>query len=173
MQKAKIALKEKIKSLVASKKSEWCNVIGVVIHEAWNAQWEKVLEDIGTNVITNTWLAELANLSGNESSPVAFTYLANGSGNTAADATDTALWTENTTNGSARAAATVTRETTTVTNDTLQLVKSWSLSGAVTVEEVGVFNAASSGIMLARQVTSSKTFGNGDTYQVTYQIIFA
>lgn len=168
-----LRLKERIKDLVAQKKADGANVIGVVIHEAWNSKGEKILEDVGTNVITNTGLAELANLAGNVSTPTAFTYLANGSDATAASASQSALISENTTNGSARASATMSRVTTTVTNDTLQLVKSWSLTGSVTVQEVGVFNAASSGIMLARQVTSSKSFGNGDTYQVTYQIIFA
>lgn len=173
MTKNKLSVKERVRDLVAQKKADGCNVIWVVIHEAWNSSGEKTLEDIGTNIITNAWLAELANLAGNVSTPTAFTYLANGSDNTAAAATQTALVSENSTNGAARAAATVSRVTTTVTNDTLQLVKSWSITGAVTVQEVWVFNAASVWDMLARQVTSSKTFGNGDTYQVTYQIIFA
>jgi hypothetical protein len=75
--------------------------------------------------------------------------------------------------GLARAAATVSRVTTTETNDTLQLVYTWTATGTKTVEEVGVFNDSSTGTMLARQVTGAKAMVNIDQFTITYQIKFS
>lgn len=124
------------------------------------------------NVITNTGLAAMAGLVGNTGSIVAFTFLAVGTSATAAAASQSALVAEITTLGLARSAATVTRSTTTQTNDTLQLDKTWAASGTVTVEEIGVLNAISAGIMLARKVTGTKTLANGEDLIATYKIIF-
>jgi len=125
------------------------------------------------NVITNTGKAEIANLCGNVSTPTAFTYLAVGTGTTAAAATNTALQTEITDTGLQRSAATVSRQTTTTTNDTLQLLKLWTATGEKAVTECGALNAASVGILLGRQVFSAVNTVNGDTLQVTYKFIFA
>lgn len=124
--------------------------------------------------ITAAGKAEVAGLMGNTGSPSAFTYLANGSGTTAFVKTQTALVTENTANGSARASATVSRTTTTDTNDTLSLVKQWTATGAITINEVGVFNAASAGDMLARKVLDSTvTLADTDTWTWTHLIVVA
>jgi hypothetical protein len=124
--------------------------------------------------ITNAALAEVSGLVGNTGSKTAFTYLANGSGDTAFAASQTALVTENTANGSARAAATVSQTTTTQTNDTLKLLKQWTATGAVTIKEAGSFNAASAGTMLHRKVLDSTvTLANTDTYTYTVSIAFA
>jgi len=124
--------------------------------------------------ITAAGKAEVAGLMGNTGSPSAFTYLANGSGTTAFAKTQTALVTENTANGSARASATVSRTTTTDTNDTLSLVKQWTATGAITINEVGVFNAASAGDMLARKVLDSTvTLADTDTWTWTHLIVVA
>jgi hypothetical protein len=124
--------------------------------------------------ITAAGKAEVAGLMGNTGSPSAFTYLANGSGTTAFAKAQTALVTENTANGSARASATVSRTTTTDTNDTLSLVKQWTASGAITINEVGVFNAASAGDMLARKVLDSTvTLASTDTWTWTHLIVVA
>ena len=121
--------------------------------------------------ITNTGKAEAARLIGNTGSPTAFTYLAVGTTTTAAAATDTALLAETTTAGLARAAATVSNVTTTVTNDTLQLAKTWSVSGSVTIGEVGILNAAASGILLARYILSpTRSVASGDGFTLTYKI---
>jgi hypothetical protein len=124
--------------------------------------------------ITNVGKAEVAGLSGATGSCTAFTYLANGSGSTAFAASQTALVTENTANGSARAAATVSRTTTTVTNDTLVLAKQWTATGAITINEVGVFNASSAGDMLARKVLDATvTLASTNTWTYTFNIAFA
>ena len=134
---------------------------------------EKWDTGIINNTITNAGLAELANLAGDVSTPAAFTYLAVGTDNTAPAASQTALQAEITDSGLARASATVTRQTTNVTNDTLQLVEAFSVSGTKTVEEAGIFNAASSGTMLGRALTSTRNVYNGDTLTLTYKVIFA
>ena len=124
--------------------------------------------------ITNVGLAEVAGLAGDTGTCTAFTYLALGSGSTAFVATQTALVTEITTVGLARAAATVSRTTTTDTNDTLTLTKQWTATGAATVREAGVFNASSAGDMLARKVLASAvTLADTDTYTWTHNITFA
>jgi len=124
--------------------------------------------------ITSAGKAECAGLLGNTGSCTAFTYLANGSGSTAFIKTQTALVTENTANGSARAAATVSRTTTTDTNDTLSLVKQWTATGAITIKEVGVFNASSAGDMLARKVLDATvTLASTDTWTWTHLVTIA
>lgn len=128
--------------------------------------------EVVENLIVNTGLAEIAGLVGNTGSPTAFTYLAVGSASTAANATDTTLETELTDGGLKRASATVTRQTTTAANDTLQLVKTFTVTGTKTVREVGVFNDSTSGTMLSRSIlTSDKNLESGDTFTLTYKLI--
>lgn len=146
---------------------------GIVHYLHKNAQGEVVSEETRENVITNTGLAAMAGLVGNTGAVNAFTFLALGSDATAAAAAQTALLAEISADGWERAAATVSRVTTTVTNDTLQLVNVFSFTGTQTVREVGVFNAGSAGVMLARQVPTEKAMTDGDTLTITYQIRFA
>lgn len=126
------------------------------------------------NTITNTGFAQLAALAGNISSPAAFTYLAIGTDATAASASQTALLAESTTNGLGRASATVSRVTTTQTNDTLQLVKAFTCTGGTTaIAEVGIFNDATTGVMLGRQVFSVVNMTDTDVLTITYKVKFA
>ena len=111
-------------------------------------------------------MASRCNGSGGEA---AFTYLAVGIGTTAPAAGNTALETEITDSGLARASATVSRVTTTVSNDTAQLDKTWNVTGTKAVTEAGAFNAASSGTLLGRQTFSAVNVANGDTLQVIYK----
>lgn len=134
---------------------------------------KKVDERKVENVVTNTGLAEVAGLVGDSGSPTAFTYLAVGTGTTAAGATDTALEAEITDSGLERSASTVSLETTTVTDDTLQLLKSWTASGAKAVTECGALNAGAVGVLLGHQVFSAINVTSGDTLQLTYRFAFA
>jgi hypothetical protein len=134
-----------------------------------NIKWELDF----TNTITNAGFAVIAGLAGNTGSQTAFTYLAVGTSNTAPAASQTALGGEISTNGLSRAAATVSRVTTTQTNDTLQLYKLFTVSGSSTVEEAGIFNDATTGTMLGRALTTSKSVVNGDTLAITYKVKFA
>lgn len=117
-----------------------------------------------SGVITNAGLALMANLgigSGTE-----FGYLAYGSDDTAAAVTDTALGSE-----TDREAATTSRVTTSVTNDTMRFTKTFAITGATTVKEVGIFNDATAGTMLARYVLgTARSLSDGDSYVVTFDI---
>jgi len=117
--------------------------------------------------------AVFSGLAGNTGSQSAFTYLATGTSSTAFSSAQTTLVAEITDTGLQRQSATVSRVTTTNTNDTLQLVKTFTVTGTKSVEEVGVFNASSAGVMGGRALTGTKSFVSGDTYTVTYKIKFA
>lgn len=125
-----------------------------------------------SNGITNAGKAQLALLAG-DASAVPFTYLAVGTSSTAFGATQTALQAEITDSGLARASATVSRVTTTATNDTLQLVHEWTVSGTKVIEEIGIFNDSSAGTMLGRALTTTKSLASGDTFEATYQVKIA
>lgn len=132
------------------------------------------LKTKGRNLITNAALAAISGLVGNTGSQTAFTYLAVGTSATAALAADTTLGAEVTDTGLARAAATVSRVTTTQTNDTLQLAYTWTASGSKTLAETGIFNAASSGVMLGHKILSTTiAVANGDSLTITYKVQFS
>jgi hypothetical protein len=122
------------------------------------------------NLITSAGKAGAASRLNGSGAEAAFTYLELGVGTTAADVADTTLETAITDSGLERAAATCTRVTTTVTNDTAQLDKTWSVSGTKAVTECGIFNAASAGVLLGRQVFTAVNVVSGDSLQVIYKI---
>jgi len=120
------------------------------------------------NGITNAGFAEIAGLLLVDVGGTAFDYIAIGTGTTAFDATQTALVAE-----THREAGTGSRVTTAVTNDTAQLVRTFSgYSGSEAITESGVFNAASGGTMLCRQTFAALNidWGAGDTLQITWRI---
>ena len=130
-----------------------------------------IIKDSGwiKNVITNAGKAQVALLMG-DATAVPFTYLAVGTSTTAVAATDTTLTAEIVDTGLARHAATVSRVTTTVTNDTLQLTYTWTASGSKTVEEAGIFNDPTAGTMLGHALTTSQVMANGQSLTLTYQV---
>lgn len=124
------------------------------------------------NLVVNAGLAQLALLAG-DATATPFTYIAVGTSTTATAGSQTALSAEITDSGLARVAGTVSRITTTVTNDTYKITTTFSVSGTKTVEEVGIFNASSSGTMLSRALTTSKALASGDEFTVTYTLKFS
>jgi hypothetical protein len=124
------------------------------------------------NTVTNTGKGAMASRFNGAGSEAAFTYLALGTGATAAAAGDTALGTEISTSGLARANATASRVTTTQTNDTAQAQYTWTASGSVSPTECGIFNASSVGVMAARQVFTAIPLVNTDSFQLTYKVQF-
>lgn len=101
-------------------------------------------------------------------------WIALGTGSTAFAKTQTTLVTESSASGLARAAATVTRQTTTAANDTLQAVKTFTSAATATITEVGLFDAASVGNMYSRTVLSaSRSVVSGDTLSITIKLIYA
>lgn len=96
-------------------------------------------------------------------------YIAIGTDSTAAAATQTALLAEITTGGGSRTAATPSRVTTTVTNDTARFVANWTFSAGFTIREIALLDSASLGVMFARQVVN-QTVTNGQGLQATWDI---
>lgn len=130
--------------------------------------WTK--KPIADNLIVNAGHAATAGqLNGVTTSPM--TAIAIGTGTTAAAAADTALQTEITTNGGGRGAATTSRVTTSVTNDTAQWVKTFTFTGSFAVTEEGILdNNASGGNLLAHQVFSAVNVVSGDSLQITHKV---
>lgn len=125
------------------------------------------------NQIQDLGLEEAATLflTDTTAGATAFDYLATGTG-TGQGVTDTTLAAEIADSGLARAAGTGTLTTTNTTNDTAQLVVTWSVTGTKAVTEAGMLNAASTGVMAAYQNFSALNLVNGDSLQVTWKIIF-
>lgn len=130
---------------------------------------EKVVVE---NQMTNASLAVISGLVGNTGSQTAFGYIELGTSSTATSASHTTLQAAITDTGLQRTASTNSRTTTTQTNDTLNFVSSFTATGVKNIQEVGVFNASSSGTMLCRALTGSITTANGNVIQVTYTIKF-
>jgi len=155
---------------------ESVNLVGEYTIELFDKNGKLKDREVKKNLITNVGFAQLALLAG-DATAVPFTYLAIGTGTTAAAVTDTTLVTECTTDNLGRAAATVTRTTTTVTNDTLQLAKTFTYSGStlVAIKEYGVFNDSSVGTMLSRTVgaNAKNLEESGETLVLTYKLSFA
>ena len=123
-----------------------------------------------SNLITNAGFAGVASRVNGDGSEAAFTYLAIGIGTTAANVADTTLDSEITTNGGERAAATASRITTDVTNDTAQMVLTFNFTSTFAVTESGMLNAVSAGTLLCRQVFTAINVANGDSLQITWKI---
>lgn len=106
--------------------------------------------------------------------PAAAAWIGVGVGTTAFNAADTALETEKiedgTTSATAHKAASVSLVTTDVTNDTAQLVATFSFTATLAITESGVFNASSTGTLLCRQTFSAINVVTGDSLQVTWKI---
>lgn len=122
-----------------------------------------------SNLITNAGAAGVASRINGSGSVNPFIYIELGTGTTAANVADTTLETIISDSGLARASATASRVTTDVTNDTAQLVYTWSVSGTKAVTESGVLSESSSGVLLARRVFSAINVVSGDSLQVTWK----
>lgn len=132
-----------------------------------------ILKQVSENLTPNTGLAAFIKRMGGDGSTAGFTYLALGTGTTAADAGDTSLEAEITDSGLERASATVTYETTTTTGDTLQLVKSFTATGSKSVTEIGILNDSTTGSLGGRVVKTAVPLEADDIYTVTYQVLLA
>jgi hypothetical protein len=87
------------------------------------------------------------------------------------DATSNALGSEATETGVARAATTLTIVQTTVTGDTCRCYKSYSVGATVTIYGAGVFNAVSTGNMLAfHEWAALANLISGDTVNETIDL---
>lgn len=123
-------------------------------------------------VFTNVGAASVANRF--LQAGTAFQYLGVGTGTAAASVTDTALGTEvSGVNGAGRVSGTLSRVTTTVTNDTVQLVGTWACtSGTPAITEAGQFDASSSGNMMIRSVFSAYNMDTSSSLALTIGLKF-
>lgn len=143
------------------------NAVQVLAQAHGVLQWDTGFKP---NIITTVGKAQLSALAGSVVTP--FTYLAVGTSATTPAAADTTLGAETTTSGLGRAAATFSQVTTSTLNDTSQWAHTWSVTGTVTIQEVGVLNASSAGTLLGHALTGSKAVNNGDVLIGTYQVQF-
>lgn len=135
-------------------------------------------EKDGRNLITDAGKAGVASRINGSGAAAAFTAIGQGTGTTAANAADTTLETEKKADGTgasgvhalATASVTASRVTTTVTNDTAQLVGTISEAATMAITESGVFNADTNGTLLCRQVFSAVNVVSGDSLQFTWKI---
>lgn len=135
-------------------------------------------EKDGSNLVTDAGRAAVAGRINGSGAPAAFTSIGQGTGVTAANAADTALGTGVTAAGAAdggvhvlpAASVTLSLVTTTVTNDTAQLVGTVAETATIAVTESGVFNADTAGTMLARQVFTAVNVVTGDSLQFTWKV---
>lgn len=122
------------------------------------------------NLVTTVGKALVAGRINGSGSPAAATYIAIGTGTTAANVADTTLETEITTGGGERAAGTVSLVTTDTTNDTARVTYTFTFTSSFAITEAGLLNAASSGTLLARQVFSAINVISGDTLAITWNL---
>ena len=98
-------------------------------------------------------------------------HVAWGTGAGTAAATDTTLFTEAT---EARAAGTSTQQTTTVTNDTYQVIGTITCAGAgKTITNAGLFDAATSGNLFVKGDFTGIALNVGDSIQFTIKVQYS
>lgn len=130
------------------------------------------------NGVTDAGRAAVASRINGSGGAAAFTAIGQGTGATAFNAADTTLQTEVKADGTAAsgvhalatASVTVSRVTTTVTNDTAQLVGTISETATIAVTESGVFNADTNGTLLCRQTFTAVNVVSGDSLQLTWKV---
>jgi hypothetical protein len=129
------------------------------------------------NTIVNAGRAQVAGfinsaVSVTSSGVGAFRYLAIGSATSATGVTDTTMGSEFSSNGGARlVASSLTRVTTSVTNDTAQIQLTFTCSaGTLAVGEAAIFDSSSAGNMLARQPFAVINLSSGDSVQTTWKV---
>ena len=118
-----------------------------------------IVQETENLVVTagKNWVADRMN-----NANTVMTHMAVGTGTTAAAAGQTALVTENDRN---------TLTSTTVTANAVAYVATWAAGdGTAAITEAGIFDAASSGDMLARTVFSVVNKGAADSMTITWTI---
>ena len=126
---------------------------------------EVIREDRKENTIVLTGIQEIVKFIANQSA-TGFSYIAIGSDNTTPSINDTSLYNE-----IARLSATTEITSTDYTNDTAKFTAVFDITAPTTVGEVGIFNASTGGVMLARIAYATPySLDAGDKFQVEYYI---
>jgi len=124
------------------------------------------LEGVMYNTITTAGISETAKLLGGVAAD-AISYMAIGIGTGGT----TTLNSEITTGGGARSAVTPTSETTDSSGDTARSVETFNFTGTFAVTEEGLLNADSSGDLIAYKTFSAVNVADGDSLQITHDIV--
>jgi len=141
----------------------------VKVHNVSTGQIEEV-----NNTIVNVGLAQVtALLTSDITAGSAFDWLALGIGSSTIAAADTVLGSEYLKYG--LGSVTGTQTTTTVTNDTMTLIGSFTSDATKIINEIGIFNQSGldTGSMLARAVFGDVSTISGDKINVTYDVSVA
>lgn len=96
-------------------------------------------------------------------------YVAIGTGAGTAAITDTTLFTE----AESRVAGTSTQQTTTVTNDTYQVVGTITATATRAVTNAGLFDASTAGNLFMKGDFSTINLSTGDSIQITAKVVFS
>ena len=117
-------------------------------------------------VLTNTGRAIFSNLLSGLGGLVP-KYIGCGTGTSGASASDTTLGTE----VGSRVLGTPSRETTSVTNDTMRISGTWICDATRAITEVGTFDASSAGNMAIRGVFAALNLqvNEGIDFQIDWQ----
>ena len=123
-------------------------------------------------IITKYGFVETAKLLTAVDSPVAFASIAVGTGSSTESTDVSALATEITASGLARAsAATVSTASSATAADTAKFVHTWTATGSYNVKECGVFNSSANGDLLCYATFASAIpMESADTLQVTWSV---
>ncbi|AAM07154.1 predicted protein [Methanosarcina acetivorans C2A] len=115
-------------------------------------------------MITNAGKEALARRAVGVEATAEFDYIGTGTGSSAAADTDTALESENNSNGAVRTQGIATYPE----NYKGRVVITLTITGNVTIREMGIFNAASGGTLLARGIfTEDQNYTAGQQVQIT------
>ena len=118
-----------------------------------------LLVNAGKAIVTNR-------IKGSGTEP---SYVAYGTGAGTTGATDTTLFTETGT----RQAGTSTQQTTSVTNDTYQVVGTQTAGGTLAITNAGLFDASTSGNLFVKGDFTTINLSSGDSIQFTFKTQFS
>ena len=118
-----------------------------------------LLVNAGKAMVTNR-------IKGSGTEPV---YVAYGTGAGTTAATDTTLFTETGT----RVSGTSSQVTTSVTNDTYQVVGTQTAGGTLAITNAGLFDASTSGNLFVKGDFSTINLNSGDSIQFTFKTQFS
>ena len=96
-------------------------------------------------------------------------YVAWGTGTGTTAAADTTLFTETGT----RTSGTSTQQTTSVTNDTYQVIGTMTAGGTLAITNAGLFDASTSGNLFVKGDFSTVNLNSGDSIQFTFKTQFS
>jgi hypothetical protein len=119
-------------------------------------------------LLVNTGKAIITNyLSGGAATQPKYVAWGTGAGTTGA--TDTTLFTET----GSRVTGTATQQTTSTTNDTLQVVGTQTAGTTLAITNAGLFDASTSGNLFAKGDFSTINLNSGDSIQFTFKVQFS